>query len=121
VSYVTIGKARRSGIRALPILSYSLCCTYTIGAAIFTPLKGEVQRKKKSMNFWYWRSKCAPLRLIAQGTAQRQKLQQRILYSAITVGATPLIALNLFLLNSPIIWAVPAGNRNIVLKKMKGK
>jgi hypothetical protein len=42
-------------VRTLPVLSYSLCCTYTIGAAIRFPLIGEAQRMKKKSgeNFLY--------------------------------------------------------------------
>jgi hypothetical protein len=36
--------ALRIVIRASPILSFSFCCTNTIGAAIRTPLIGEAQR-----------------------------------------------------------------------------
>jgi hypothetical protein len=59
---------------ASPILSCSLCCANTIGAAIRSPLIGKVQRMKKnpgklligaanSLRFAYWRSEGAPLRL----------------------------------------------------------
>jgi hypothetical protein len=43
-SSVTIGKARRTGVRAVPILLYPLHCANTIGAAVHTLLIGEAQR-----------------------------------------------------------------------------
>jgi hypothetical protein len=41
---ITIGVALRTVIRASPVLSFSLCCANTIGAAIRTPLIGEAKR-----------------------------------------------------------------------------
>ncbi len=72
VSSITIGEVRRMDVRALPILSCSLCCTNTIGAAIQSPLIGEAQRIKKNPRklligaanlprFAYWHSEGAPL------------------------------------------------------------
>ncbi len=43
-SSITNGEARRMDVCAWPILSCSLCCANTIGAAIRTPLIGEAQR-----------------------------------------------------------------------------
>jgi hypothetical protein len=43
-SYMTIGKARQTGVRALPILLFPLYCTNTIGTAIHTPLIGEARQ-----------------------------------------------------------------------------
>jgi hypothetical protein len=45
VSSITIGEARRTGVRASPILSFPLCCTNTIDAAIRTPLIGELAKR----------------------------------------------------------------------------
>jgi hypothetical protein len=48
VIFITIGEALRIVVRALPILSFSLCCTNTTGAVIRISPEGDGQRIKKN-------------------------------------------------------------------------
>ncbi len=49
---------------------------------------------------------------IAAWSAPRFAYKRRVKCSVNTVGAMPLIALNLLFQNSPIKWALPTGNGN---------
>jgi hypothetical protein len=83
IGNVTIGEARRRGIRALLILSYSLCCTTTIDTAISTLLKDEAQQIFKNLQifsigaanaprFAFGCGGYTPLCLLVPGALQRQ-------------------------------------------------
>jgi hypothetical protein len=103
----------------LPILSYSLCCAYTIGASILNPLKGEAWPITKICEFLVLALPMRPALPISLGCSAAPILQQQILYSAITVGASSLIVSNLFLNSLPLIWGVLAKNGNIVKTRLR--
>jgi hypothetical protein len=76
---MTIGKARRTGVRASPILSLLLCCANTSGAAICGEPDSYAANRRSAANiknprnfligaakaprFAQRRSECAPLHL----------------------------------------------------------
>ncbi len=72
----------------------------------------------------YWRCEFAALCLLVRRrhpalplSAENNVAPLMVLYSAITVGATSLVALHLFCQNSPTNWAVLTGNGNMVKKR----
>ncbi len=72
MSSITIGEACQTGVRALPILSYSLYCATTIDAAILTPLKGEAWRKKKIHKFSVLVLQMRPTLPVSKGSSASQ-------------------------------------------------
>jgi hypothetical protein len=97
---MTIGDVQRIDVLASPILSLPLYCTNTTSAAICTPPIGEVQRIKKNLQKLLIGAAASPL------SAGCNLAPIMFLYCANTVGATSLVALRLFVQNSPINWAV---------------
>ncbi len=67
-----IGEVKQNHLRALPILSCSLCCTNTISAAIFTLLTAKHDEYiKKIGKFLLLAWRMHPLLLLGMTTAPR--------------------------------------------------
>jgi hypothetical protein len=119
-----IGEAWRMDVRTSPILSCSLCCANTIGAAIRAPLIGEAQQIKKIC-----KNNLLALRISlpspkGEESVPRFAYKRRAQRSTINVSCDVYIAqtllalcrapLCLFFQNSPVTLAVLTRNGNMV-------
>jgi hypothetical protein len=87
----------------------------------YSTSRRSAENKKKSAKTFDWRCEFVAFRLLALRRRPASPLSIAcnvapitFLFSANTIGATSLIALHLFIQNSPITWAVLTGNRNMV-------
>jgi hypothetical protein len=101
----TIGEVRRNLSRASPILSCTSCCANLLALRFLFHLSAMRNEHKKNRRIFVTATANEPR------FAYKGRIQQRIKYSANTIGYTWLIVHRYFQ-NLPINWAVLTGNGN---------
>ncbi len=116
---------RRSAANRCPRFAYSFVSfmlpQYYWSCNSYCASRRSAANKKKSAKTFNWRCEFVAFRLLALRRRPASPLSAAcnvspitFLFSANTIGATSLIALHLFIENSPITWAVLTGNGNMV-------